>query len=171
MNSRQGPPGHLTGRPPLISGGRLVALIVVLALAVAALLWSAYSTRSESGRTDGIIVVPGTAATNGAQSPQAIGTEAGRADTPGARFGAQLGLVPSYSNDRLLGYAISADADPELLARTKLREGDLLLDIEGSALDPQRVGALAEELAQADAVEISFEREGQLRKRTIDLTR
>lgn len=93
-----------------------------------------------------------------------------RDSAPGRKLVEGLLIAPRQAGGAG-GYVIATASDPAVLAQAKLRPGDVLLDIDGRPLDPARLGALAEELAPADAVEVTFERDGQLRKRLIDLRR
>lgn len=89
--------------------------------------------------------------------------------TAGRRLAEALVLQPRISGGRVTGYTIVESSGASALMRAKLRPGDILLDLDGQPLDADRIAGLANELATADSIEVSFERQGQLRKRVIDL--
>lgn len=82
-----------------------------------------------------------------------------------------LSLEPEFTNGRIAGYRISEKSSAPILAAAKLRPGDILFEADGRPLDPSRLGELRRELARADSIELTFERNGQIRKRVIDLRR
>lgn len=95
-----------------------------------------------------------------------------RGDTPGRRVGEGLALRPSSgSGSDFPGYLVTSDSDPAILAQTRLQVGDILTEIDGSPLDPERIKRLGDELSVVDRLEFTFERGGMSRNRTVDLTR
>ncbi|MDR7101259.1 hypothetical protein [Croceicoccus sp. BE223] len=64
-------------------------------------------------------------------------------------------------------FVITEASDAGFLERYKLRKGDILMDMDGRPLDSARIAALPRELATLDAVELTFMRDGQMRKRLI----
>ncbi|HEX4893453.1 MAG TPA: hypothetical protein VFV47_09205 [Hyphomicrobiaceae bacterium] len=82
-------------------------------------------------------------------------------------FAEGLVLASRSSNDSGAGFVITAQSDAATLARHKLRSGDVLLTIDGRPLDPVRLAGLKNELDGFDAVEVGFERRGQMRKRLL----
>ena len=86
--------------------------------------------------------------------------------TMGREFTESVDLATSPSP---LGpaFVITGESDAGFLARYKLRQGDILMDMDGRPLDSARLAALSRELATLDAVEVTFMREGQMRKRLI----
>jgi len=89
--------------------------------------------------------------------------------TPSRRLGDGLVLAPHMIEGRLAGYVVAAASDEAALAGARLQPGDLLLDMDGRQLDQGRMAGLGDELALADSVEVTFERDGQIRRRVIDL--
>lgn len=149
--------------------GRRAAAILLPLAGAAGLLWLGFGPEPEARRPDAIVVLPGGGQGSAAPAP---GTAAASGvETPGRRFASLLTLQPWREGDRLIGYVITAETPADALAATGLRQGDILLDLDGRPLGPDRVAALADELAGADSLELTFERQGQLRKRTVDLTR
>jgi general secretion pathway protein C len=62
-------------------------------------------------------------------------------------------------------------SDPAAVFRSGLRPGDILVDLDGRPLEPARMKGLGDELSLADSLEVTYQRDGQIRKRVIDLTR
>lgn len=125
--------------------------------------------RGGSGERDGIMVVPGKLGeTVRSASPAGAGSLIGSADaTPGRRLAEGLALAPRAVGTEGGGWVIMPDSDTGVLATHKLRAGDVLHDMDGAPLDETRIRGLGDELAVADAVEITFERQGQMRKRQL----
>lgn len=96
---------------------------------------------------------------------------AGGGERLGPRLGAGLVLAQRTVGGRPAGYFVSEATDPALLSEAKLRAGDLLIELDGARLEPAGAAAIGRELASADAVELTFVRDGQVRTRLIDLTR
>ena len=97
-------------------------------------------------------------------------TLAARGDTPGRRLGEGLVLAPRMIEDRVAGYVITAASDAAELSKAKLRPGDMLIDLDDRPLAPTRIRSLGDELSRADSMEVTYERDGQIRKRVVDLT-
>ena len=91
-----------------------------------------------------------------------------RGDTPGRRLGEGLRLAPRALEGEV-GYVITNETDAEVFAKARFRPGDVLMTMDGRPLDPARIDGLGDELSLLDAVEVSFLRDGQMRKRVIDL--
>ena len=94
-----------------------------------------------------------------------------RGETLGRRFGESMVLAPRMIDGRLAGYVIMAQTDGAALLASKLRAGDLLIELDRRPLDPSRVQALGDELSNADSIEVTYLRDGQIRQRLIDLDR
>jgi hypothetical protein len=92
-----------------------------------------------------------------------------RGDTPGRRMADGLRLDPRTYEGDLVGYEVRLDTHPAALALTRLRPGDVILDMDGQPLDPDRIDALGDELSLLDAVDVTFLRDGATRKRVINL--
>ena len=56
-----------------------------------------------------------------------------------------------------------------LLTKAGFRSGDVVMAMDERPLDPARIKGLGDELSLLDAVEVSFLRDGTMRKRVIDL--
>ena len=93
-----------------------------------------------------------------------------RPDPAGAAMLRELKLAPVRTPGGVTGYVVTA-ADADLLAATPLREGDVLLVLEGLELDPTRLTGLAEELGEYDDVWVSFERDGKKQETLLELRR
>jgi hypothetical protein len=93
-----------------------------------------------------------------------------RPDPAGAALLRELKLEPRRAAGGATGYVVTP-ADAELLAATPLREGDVLLEIDGQKLDPARIATLADELGEYDDVWVSFERDGRKQGVLVELRR
>lgn len=82
----------------------------------------------------------------------------------------ELELAPAAAKSGDTGYVVTK-ADAELLAHTPLREGDVLLELDGQKLDPARLERLADELGDYDDVWVSFERDGKKQGMLLELRR
>lgn len=137
---------------------------VAVALCVAAMLL--FALGADDNRVDGekFVLLPGGGAPDGTQ-PTAHPT--GGLPNAGRRFAETLAVVPRAVSLPDAGYVISNRSDPAVLAEQRLRVGDVLLTMDGRPLDDARLRNLANELAEFDAVEISYERSGQVRNRLL----
>lgn len=93
-----------------------------------------------------------------------------RPDPAGPALLRELKLEPRRAAGGTTGYVVTP-ADAELLAATPLREGDVLLEIDGQKLDPARIATLADELGEYDDVWVSFERDGRKQGVLLELRR
>jgi type II secretory pathway component PulC len=87
-------------------------------------------------------------------------------DSPEAAIQAEtrrylLGMAPRQVNGRISGYTIRPGADLPALAAAGLRPGDLVVGVNGSELDQERLMDLAAGLANATRTVIAFERDGR----------
>jgi general secretion pathway protein C len=94
-----------------------------------------------------------------------------RAGGPSASASAQretmelrLGLEPVKSNGRTSGYSIKPGAVPARLQRAGLKPGDVILRINGSELDEERLMELSWQLSNSERTEFEFVRNGQTMK-------
>lgn len=143
----------VTPRAPARSGP---VLAILAALGLGAAAWFAWPEGETASARDEIVVVPG----SGAAAPTAPeGPTLTAVPSGGPAF------APNVIEGRVAGYAITADSDAAWLDRARLRVGDVILDLDGRALEPARLP----ELAAADAVEVTYLRDGQLRKRQLRL--
>ncbi|MBP8246638.1 MAG: general secretion pathway protein [Phenylobacterium sp.] len=77
------------------------------------------------------------------------------------QFLSAAALSPVASDGKITGYRVMARGRGEALSRAGLRDGDVLLAVDGSNLNPERLSELPDLLAKADDVEVRFVRNGQ----------
>lgn len=73
----------------------------------------------------------------------------------------RLGLAPRMVGGRVSGFTMRAGADLPGLARAGIRPGDVILRVNGSALDEERREELAWQIANSGHVEFEIERGGR----------
>ena len=84
------------------------------------------------------------------------------------RLIAQAGLRPRIRGLGVNGLTVSASGDGGELRTAGLRSGDVILSVNGTALNsPQALAALRGQLADAPSAQIQFERDGQVRSTTV----
>ena len=84
------------------------------------------------------------------------------------RLIAQAGLRPRIQGLGVNGLTVSASGDGGELRNAGLRSGDVILSVNGTALNsPQALAALRGQLADAPSAQIQFERDGQVRSTTV----
>lgn len=84
------------------------------------------------------------------------------------RLIAQAGLRPRIQGLGIKGLTVSASGDGGELRNAGLRSGDVILSVNGTALNsPQALAALRGQLADAPSAQIQFERDGQVRSTTL----
>ncbi|WP_296165504.1 type II secretion system protein N [uncultured Brevundimonas sp.] len=85
-----------------------------------------------------------------------------------ARLMAQAGLRPRMQGLGINGFTVSGTGDGSALAAAGLRSGDVILAINGQALDsPARIAGLRGQLSNSTSAEIRFERNGVEQTTTI----
>jgi len=85
-----------------------------------------------------------------------------------ARLIAQAGLRPRMRGARLDGFTVSGAGDPAGLGAAGLQAGDVILAVNGQALDSlEQISALRGRLANSSVAEIRYERDGQVQTTTI----
>lgn len=105
--------------------------------------------------------------------PQTLGPDTGPAPTGPARVDparlmAEASLRPRMQGLRVNGFIVSANGGGEALLAAGLQGGDVILAVNGQALDSLNVVAgLRGQLAAATSAEIRFERDGTERSTTI----
>lgn len=81
---------------------------------------------------------------------------------------AEASLRPRMQGLRLNGFTVTSDGEAPALAAAGLQSGDVILAVNGQALDrPDRIAALRGQLADAASAEIRFERDGAVQTTTI----
>lgn len=79
----------------------------------------------------------------------------------------RLGLAPVAGGSRGGGYAIRPGARIPHLSRAGLQPGDVIVRVNGSAFDEERLTELSWEIANASTTEIEFVRAGRRMKSTL----
>lgn len=81
---------------------------------------------------------------------------------------AETSLRPRMQGLRVNGFTVTSNSESPALAAAGLRSGDVILAVNGQALDrPDRIAALRGQLADAASAEIRFERNGAVQTTTI----
>ncbi|MDP1618226.1 MAG: type II secretion system protein N [Phenylobacterium sp.] len=98
------------------------------------------------------------------QSSSAATTPEAAPDYTGAQLMAALALAPRMRDGRSAGYTVTPRGaqGAAILARAGLQPGDVLLTIDGSELNGERMSELPQILATATHVDLSYERGGQV---------
>lgn len=111
-------------------------------------------------------VAPVAAAQPGVTAPEPASAEGVVVDPQ--RLIAQAGLRPRVQGLGINGLTVSASGDGGELRNAGLRSGDVILSVNGAALNsPQALAALRGQLADAPSAQIQFERDGQVRSTTV----
>jgi hypothetical protein len=118
-----------------------------------------------------IAVQPGQVASPSATAPAGVVGSVSQASTSGRRFGEGLSLFSRGGSGLTGGFVIGPGSSPLVLSAARLRVGDVLTDVDGRPLDQTRIASLGDELETLDRLEFTFERDGQVRNRTIELRR
>ncbi len=85
-----------------------------------------------------------------------------------ARLMAQAGLRPRMQGLGINGFTVSGTGDGSALAAAGLRSGDVIMAVNGQALDsPARIAGLRGQLSNSTSAEIRFERNGVEQTTTI----
>ena len=85
-----------------------------------------------------------------------------------AQLVAEAALRPRMQGLKVNGFTISSRGESPALAAAGLQPGDVILAVNGQALDrPDRIAALRGQLADAASAEIRFERDGAVQTTTI----
>ena len=92
-----------------------------------------------------------------ALQPEQAGAEALREETLGYR----LGLAPRQVGGRVAGYVVRPDARLPTLERAGIRAGDVIVGVNGSGFDEERLLELAWQMANSDRTEFEVERGGR----------
>ena len=103
-------------------------------------------------------------------TPQGTTAQGGASDqvVDPARLMAQAGLRPRMQGLGVNGFTVSGTGDGTALAAAGLRSGDVILSVNGQALDnPARIAGLRDQLSNGASAEIRFERNGVEQTTTI----
>ena len=101
-------------------------------------------------------------------TPQTVTPAPVAAAVDPARLIAQASLRPRMRGLRVNGFTVSSGGDGAALRAAGLQPGDVILAVNGQALDrPDRIAALRGQLAGATSAEIRFERDGAEQTTTI----
>ena len=116
--------------------------------------------RSASGEVrlgfDGVAQVAPSAPTAGA-APVTTGEAAQREET--LRY--RLGLAPRMTNGRVSGYTVRSNVEMPALARAGIRPGDVIVSVNGSSFDEERLQELAWNIANSSQTTFEVERGGR----------
>lgn len=104
---------------------------------------------------DGVAAAP--AAPPGQAATAPTGEAALREETTRYR----LGLAPRTQSGRVTGFAVRPGADLPALARAGIRPGDVIVSVNGSTFDEERMLELAWQLANSTRAEFEVERGGR----------
>lgn len=96
---------------------------------------------------------PGTAA----PAPVAAGEAAQREET--LRY--RLGLAPRMAGGRVAGYTVRPNVEMPALARAGIQPGDVIVSVNGSAFDEERLQELAWNIANSTQTRFEVERGGR----------
>jgi general secretion pathway protein C len=90
-------------------------------------------------------------------APVATGEAAQREET--LRY--RLGLAPRMANGRVTGYTVRSNVEMPALARAGIRPGDVIVSVNGSSFDEERLQELAWNIANSSQTRFEVERGGQ----------
>jgi general secretion pathway protein C len=73
----------------------------------------------------------------------------------------RLGLAPRMANGRVSGYTVRPNVEMPALARAGIRTGDVIVSVNGSNLDEERLQELAWNIANSGQTRFEVERDGR----------
>lgn len=111
---------------------------------------------------DGLAQAQPAAPTAGAR-PAATGEAAQREET--LRY--RLGLAPRMANGRVTGYTVRSNVEMPALARAGVRPGDVIVSVNGSNFDEERLQELAWNIANSSQTTFDVERGGRRMQLTL----
>ncbi len=111
---------------------------------------------------DGVATPVGPAGAE-APAPAATGEAAQREET--LRY--RLGLAPRTANGRVTGYTVRSNVEMPALARAGIRPGDVIVSVNGSDFDEERLQELAWTMANSSGARFEVERGGQRVRLTV----
>lgn len=100
------------------------------------------------------------AAQPGAAAPAAP-VPAGEAGQREETLRYRLGLAPRMANGRVSGYTVRPNVEMPALARAGIRPGDVIVSVNGSNLDEERLQELAWNIANSGQTRFEVERDGR----------
>ena len=98
-----------------------------------------------------------------APPPVATGAAAQREET--LRY--RLGLAPRMAGGRVTGYTVRANVEMPALARAGIRPGDVIVSVNGSSFDEERLQELAWNIANSSQTRFEVERGGRRLQLTV----
>lgn len=99
-------------------------------------------------------------------TPTPAGPQAAAVDP--ASLVAEASLRPRMQGLRMNGLTVTSNGEAPALAAAGLKSGDVILTVNGQALDrPDRIAALRGQLSESTSAEIRFERDGAIQTTTI----
>ncbi len=101
----------------------------------------------------------GIAEAGGEPAPARVATGPGAQREEMLRY--RLGLAPRTANGRVTGYTVRANVEMPALARAGIQPGDVIVAVNGSAFDEEKLQALAGIIASATPTRFEVERGGQ----------
>lgn len=93
-----------------------------------------------------------------APAPAALPAEAAQREES-LRY--RLGLAPRRQSGRVTGFTVRSNVEMPALARAGIRPGDVIVRVNGSAFDEERMGELAWQIANSSRILFEVERGGQ----------
>ena len=79
----------------------------------------------------------------------------------------RLGLAPRRAGGRVTGFTVRSDVEMPALARAGIRPGDVIIGVNGSAFDEERMQELAWQIANSTRTRFEVERGGQRLRLTL----
>ena len=73
----------------------------------------------------------------------------------------RLGLAPRMAGGRVTGYTVRSNVEMPALARAGIRPGDVIVSVNGSNLDEERLQELAWNIANSAQTQFEVERGGR----------
>lgn len=102
------------------------------------------------------------AASGAVLAPASLNSVAAPGGLDPSQFLSAAALSPTMKDGQITGYRVMARGRGEALAQAGLQDGDVLIAVDGSSLNPERVSELPDLLSKAQDVEVRFERNGQI---------
>ena len=96
---------------------------------------------------------------SGAAAPPRVAT--GQAAQREETLRYQLGLAPRMANGRVSGYTVRSNVEMPALARAGIQPGDVIISVNGSNFDEERLQELAWNIANSNETRFEVERGGR----------